>query len=210
MRVFISTLLTTIALGLLAGCSGGMATAPGAGLPSSDVQVKNTRQEAALKGSLVALQAIDGSYVTAVDGGDNMYQPNCGLRQIALHENATSIGLRETFTMVSVPNTPYYAFQTIKGYYITAVNGGGMGGPNGRKGYSQLHTNGWLAIGPWQKFTLIQIEPRDPSKVAIQTPDGHHYITAANGGGCGTSNTVPFHTNAKSIGRWEEFRIINV
>lgn len=213
MRVYTSILLSTISIGLLAGCSGGMATAPSAGLPGSDAQAKNIRQAGALM-TPVALQTSNHDFVTAVGGGDNMVQANCGARQIALHENATTIGPDETFTMVTIPSTAdggYYAFKTSGGYYLTAVNGGGIGTHNNRRGYSQLAT-GASTILAWEKFRIIPLDESLHPKVAIQTPDGVHYITASNGGGCGSdaTNFVPFRTNAKSIGRWERFRIINV
>jgi hypothetical protein len=213
MRFFTSTLLSTISIGLLAGCSGGMATAPSAGLPGSDAQAKNIRQAGNLM-TTVALQTIHHNFVTAVGGGDNMAQANCGPRQIALHENATTIGPYERFTMVSIATNAgggYYAFKTSGGYYLTAVNGGGIGGHNNRRGYSQLDT-GASAIFAWEKFKIIPLDASLHPKVAIQTSDGVHYITASNGGGCGSgaTNLVPFRTNSKSIGRWEQFKIINV
>jgi hypothetical protein len=213
MRFFTSILLSTISIGLLAGCSGGMATAPNAGLPGSDAQAKNLGQAGNLSG-LVAFQTSNHDFVTAVGGGDSMVQANCGARQIALHENATTIGAYETFTMVSIPNTGeggYYAFKTSGGYYLTAVNGGGIGGHNNRRAYSQLDTDASTVLA-WEKFRLIPLDASLHPKVAIQTSDGTHYITASNGGGCGSdaTNFVPFRTNAKSIGRWERFRIINV
>ncbi len=213
MRFFNSILLSTISIGLLAGCSGGLATAPSAGLPGSDAQAKNFRQAGNLMTS-VALQTIHHDFVTAVGGGDSMAQPNCGPRQIALHENSTTIGPNETFTMVSIPNTGeggYYAFKTSGGYYLTAVNGGGIGGHNNRRNYSQVVTRASTVLN-WQKFRLIPLDATLHPKVAIQTADGVHYITASNGGGCGgnATNLVPFRTNSKSIGRWEQFRVINV
>lgn len=70
--------------------------------------------------------------------------------------------------------------QTQAGYFLTAVNGGGIGGPDSGSGATALHTDATLA-GPWELFTLVVL---DETHFALKTADGH-YVTAVNGGGIG-------------------------
>lgn len=162
---------------------------------------------------VILLQTANGTYVTAVNGGGGPTEPNCGPSMVALHEDATSIGPWERFLVVYIPGNPnapvgqqyaHWAFQTSGGQYLTAVSGGGIGGTNGAVPSSQLHTDA-TAPGPWEKFTAIDL---GGNYIALKTPDGIHYLTAVNGGGCGGANTVPFHTDATQIGPWEQFLIV--
>ena len=152
----------------------------------------------------VAIQTINGTFVTAVNGGGPPPEPNCRPGVVALHEDATQIGPWERFTMVHVAGTPRWALQTSGGQFVSAVNGGGIGGPNGAAPFSQLHTDA-TTIGQWEVFHIVSL---GGNVVALRTPDRHHFVTAANGGGCGGRNSVPFHTDAVQIGPWEQFRFI--
>jgi hypothetical protein len=152
----------------------------------------------------VALQTINGHFVTAVNGGGPPPEPNCRAGRVALHQDATQIGPWERFTMVHVAGSGRWALQTSGGQFVTAVNGGGIGGPNGAASASQVHTDA-LTVGPWEIFRIVNLVG---NVVALRTPDQLHYLTAVNGGGCGGRNTVPFHTNAVAIGLWEQFRFI--
>ncbi|MGB8907513.1 MAG: hypothetical protein WCC84_02065 [Candidatus Cybelea sp.] len=211
MRSFTSTLWTTVALGALAACSGNMAT-PGAALPS-DVTQSNTNdrspQTAGVLGR-VAIRTNGGFFITAIGGGGPT-EPNCNPGWVALHENATRIGPWETFKLVLLPlavtGPREYAFQTSDGDYITAVNGGGIGDQNGANPSSQLITNA-TRIGADEEFRIVPVGATDSGKIAIQTPDGKHFVTAVNGGGCGGPAEVPFHSNAKVIGPNETFTLI--
>ncbi len=207
MRLFTLNVLGLAAFaGFLAGCSGSTAATPKAAGP--DATALGTSKIHPLEsGTKVALEISGGYYVTAVDGGGGPKQPNCGKFQLDLHENAKSIGSWETFTLVPEGGNSY-AFEIGKGpYYITAVGGGGFGAPNGDRHYSRLHTNA-KTVGAWEKFTIVYPNPSQPNEVAIQTPDGIHYVTAADGGGCGGNNDVPFHTNAQQVGPWETFTLV--
>lgn len=218
MRLFTSILWTTVALGLLGACSGNMAT-PSAGAPSDLIQSRlgSGLPPRALPdlGNVgrVALRTINGHFVTALGGGGGPKEPNCNPGSVALHEDATRIGPWEIFKLVllgSSAGAPHrYAFQTSNGMnYVSAVDGGGIGGSAAAPS-SQLLTNA-THIGPNEAFRIIAVGVAASNRVAIQTPDGKHYVSAANGGSCGGPDNVPFHTNAKSIGPSEEFSFIPV
>jgi hypothetical protein len=215
-RFISSTLLIPITIAALAGCSSGTAATPSAGSALANQTATASAQNLGRifdpsnvkPGSSVevALQTYNGDYVTAVNGGTKEKQTNCGSGQVALHENARSIGLWERFKEIPEGNNTY-AFQTSNGEdYITAVNGGGMGAPNRGRNISLLHTNA-TSVGPWEKFFIVSLTY---PYVAIETPDQKHYVTAVNGGGCGVynKNDVPFHTDATTVGSWEKFTLI--
>jgi hypothetical protein len=215
MRFFSSILCTTVAFVVLAGCSGNMAT-PSASSPSDVAQNRVTSglspQGLAVFGR-VAIRTSDNFYIGTVSNNIPI-EPNCTPGSIALHDDATRIGPWETFKLVPVPSAaPFprrYALQTSNGLnYVTAVDGGGMGNANAAFPSSQLITNS-DKIGPQEQFRIVPVDEALSGKVAIQTPDGKHYVSAANGGGCGGPNTVPFHTNATVIGPWEEFTLVHL
>lgn len=97
---------------------------------------------------------------------------------------------------------------------LTAVNRGGLGGPNTGSGAVAIHTDA-KAAGAWETFKLI-LQPGSPGigqpgmKFALQTSNGHNYLTAINGGGVGGPDdaTSPIHTNAKTASTWENFNLI--
>lgn len=212
MRSFTSILWTTVALAALAACSGNMAT-PGSALPSDVTQSHTSDLSSPALAVLgrVALRTSGGYFVTAIGGGGGPNEPNCNPDWVALHQNATRIGPWETFKLVLVPTAGAgpreYAFQTSDGDYITAVNGGGIGDQNGANPSSQLITNA-TRMGAQEEFRLVPVDNSNSGKVAIQTPDGKHFVTAVNGGGCGGPDSVPFHSNAKVIGPYETFTLI--
>ena len=206
MRLFNSTLYSTIALGLLAGCSGNMATTPSAAVPGAALAGPDAMNRAASghntqKPSLeiVTIQTSNGQFVTAA--APPIAEPNCGAGQVALHDDATKIGPEEMFTMVNEGKNVYAFRLFLTPYYITAINGGGMGGPGQSYGYSQLHTN-VTSLGSLQIFKIIPVG----QFVALETV-WNTYVTAIPG--CGTANVVPFHTNAKVVGPWEKFTVVS-
>lgn len=146
-----------------------------------------------------AIQTQTGNFITAVNGG-GLGGPNYGSNATALHTDATTPEAWETFSMVWVNQGGCeVALQTVYGNFVTAVNGGGMGGPNTAQ--APIHTDA-TTVGTWEMFT-IQIQ-QDGVHAFIQTPDHQHYITAVNGGGFGGPNNVPIHTDATQIGSWEQ------
>jgi hypothetical protein len=148
-----------------------------------------------------------GRFLTAVNGG-GLGGDNSGfLTEVpALHSDAVFPGEWEKFFWWWVlPNKTYtggtFALQTVNMNYITAVNGGGMGGPNNAS--SPFHTD---ALNPstWENF---YVKHTDDGRVTLGTGDKKHFVTAVNGGGIGDAlfhqNDVPIHTDATKIGGWE-------
>ncbi|HND02829.1 MAG TPA: hypothetical protein PK782_12205 [Nitrospira sp.] len=102
---------------------------------------------------------------------------------------------------LSTPFTSAYpgefAFRTQKGYYLTAVNGGG------RTGDPTIIT-GATSAGAWEKFRIGIATPPSPYDRLLQTATGN-YLTAVNGGGM-TANVL--HTDATQPKEWERFRLV--
>lgn len=90
-----------------------------------------------------------------------------------------------------------FAFRTSRGYYLTAVNGGGRPG-------DPTVTTSATAAGAWEKFKLSIASPPSPHDKTFQTSSGH-YVTAVNGGGM-TANVL--HTDATQAKDWERFRVL--
>jgi hypothetical protein len=150
-----------------------------------------------------ALKTNNGHYLTMVNGG-GLGGPNTGPGAVAMHTDATVAGPWERFQLEWVGGTSNFGLKTANGNYVTAVNGGGIGGPNDAS--SPVHTDA-TAVGPWEQLT-INYDPLT-QLATIQTEDGH-YLTAVNGGGFGGPNNVPIHTDAVVLGPWETFSAVNV
>jgi hypothetical protein len=99
--------------------------------------------------SKFALQTVNGTYVTAVNGG-GIGGPNNARSPV--HTDATTIGPEEVFTFrfTTANGVTTATIRTPNGDYLTAVNGGGIGGPNN----IPIHTDA-TSIGPWETFMLI-------------------------------------------------------
>jgi hypothetical protein len=97
---------------------------------------------------------------------------------------------------VTDPNT--CSIQTIRGFYVTAVGGGG-------RDLDVMHTNATV-FGSWERFTLVYTG--DGIHYGLRTVFGY-YVTAVNSGGLAAS-TVPdvLHTDATQLLNWEKFTII--
>jgi hypothetical protein len=95
--------------------------------------------------------------------------------------------------------------QTQNGYFLAAMQNGGIGGPDSGNGATALHTDATQA-STWESFTLVII---DDTHFALKTANGH-YVTAVNGGGIGSTPgpQQPIVTNATAPGGSEAtFRI---
>lgn len=86
-------------------------------------------------------------------------------------------------------------FQTVNGHYLTAVGGGG-------RTTDVIHTDA-VAIGAWEKFTLVDSGDGSPIHYGLLTVNGH-YLTAVGGGG---RVTDAIHSDATRVLAWEEFRV---
>jgi hypothetical protein len=148
----------------------------------------------------------DGKHMlTAVDGGGLGGPNDAG---VALHTNQSNPGPWETFKLILQLGSPpigpgmVFALQTSDGVnYLTAINGGGVGGPNNTT--CPIHTDQTKA-GPWEKFSLNVDSTTNPPTVQIQTENGD-YLTAVNGGGVDGGNSQPIHSDADSVNTWERF-----
>jgi hypothetical protein len=147
----------------------------------------------------VALKTLDGHYLTVVNGG-GLGGPNAGPTASALHTDATKVGPWETFEIVWTDAT-HFGIRTSRGHYVTAVNGGGVGGPNNAS--SPVHTDA-SRCGPWERLLLNY--DFSSGRATLQTPSGQ-FVTAVNGGGFGGPNNVPIHTDATVLGPWETFSL---
>lgn len=153
------------------------------------------------------------NYLSAVNGG-GLGGPDSGPGVVALHTDATSAQAWETFNLILEGGSPpigpgmRFALQTSDGKnYVTAVNGGGIGGPNDAT--CPLHTDA-TSPGTWEYFTLKINDGVNPPTVQISPLGllqlvGAHYLTAVNGGGVGGPNTQPVHSDALAAGQWEYF-----
>lgn len=92
-----------------------------------------------------------------------------------------------------------FAFRTQKGYYLTAVSGGG------RPSDPTVITSATSA-GAWEKFKVAVPNPSTSHDKAFQTANGN-YVTAVSGGGR-TSDVL--HTDATQAKDWERFRLIDL
>jgi hypothetical protein len=153
------------------------------------------------QGTIVAaILTNNGHYVTAIGGG-GLGGANTGTTAVPLHTDATSAGSWETFTIVWLDQShSKFALQTLDGYYLSAVGGGGVGGPNNST--SPIHTDA-TAVGAWER---MEISFLPNNQATIRLPNGD-YLTAVNGGGMGTPSSAAILTNGTSLGPDETFGI---
>ena len=90
-----------------------------------------------------------------------------------------------------------YAFRTSRGYYLTAINGGG-------RPTDPTVITGATSAGPWEKFKMAIASPPSPHDRTFQTANGN-FVTAVNGGGM-VANAI--HTDATQAKDWERFRVL--
>lgn len=155
-------------------------------------------------GALVAaIQTATGNYLTAVNGG-GLGGPDTGPTAVALHTDATKAGPRETFTIVWLNSTyTQFALQTSDGHYVTAVNGGGAGGPNDSS--APIHTDA-KTIGIWETLTFNFLPH---NRLTIKVPNGQ-FLSAVNGGGMIGPAASPIHTDATRHAEWETFKLVHL
>ena len=121
-----------------------------------------------------------------------------GVARVAPGLFSSDKAMMGTFSTGLASNYPgEFAFRTSKGYYVTAINGGG------RTGDPTLITSA-TAASAWEKFKLAIATPPSPHDKTFQTASGH-FVTAVNGGGM-TANVL--HTDATQAKDWERFRLI--
>ena len=92
-----------------------------------------------------------------------------------------------------------FAIRTQKGYYLTAVDGGG-------RTTDPVVITVATSAGPWEKFKLIVTSPSSPQDKSLQTARGN-FVTAVSGGGL-TANVL--HTDATQARDWERFGLLDL
>jgi hypothetical protein len=109
-----------------------------------------------------ALKTANGQYVTAINGGGaGNPSPQFAIGTIRL---GGLPGSNETFSITAVGGGKV-TISTSDGHYVTAVNGGGFGGPND----VPIHTDA-TSMGPWEHFTWVS--PMDPlHSHGVNSPD---------------------------------------
>jgi hypothetical protein len=135
-----------------------------------------------------ALQTANGNYVTAVGGG-GISGPNDGSTPI--HTDATAVSAWETFQLDFGPNNSV-AIQLPDGDYLSAINGGGIGGGNN----VPLHTDA-TQQGAWEVFTLVPLSSPSNATTPQNNPITANQGSSQNGAGASSSGN-PAATGANS------------
>jgi hypothetical protein len=151
-----------------------------------------------------AIRTASGNYLTAVNGG-GLGGPDSGPNAVALHTDAIVAAKLETFTVVWLDSAyTKFALQTIRGNYVTAVNGGGVGGANDSS--APIHTDA-TTIAEWERLRLNFLPD---ARVTINVPNGR-FLTAVNGGGMSSSSISPIvTTDAVRPRAWETFTLVRL
>lgn len=150
---------------------------------------------------VAAIRTASGNYLTAVNGG-RLGGPSTGPAAVALHTDSSVAGPWETFTVVWLNSTyTQFALRTSDGHFVTAVKGGGVGGPNDTS--APIHTDA-KTIGIWERLTLNFLPN---NQLTIKAPSDR-FLTAVDGGGIGGSNDSPIHTEAVKPAEWETFTLV--
>jgi hypothetical protein len=89
--------------------------------------------------------------------------------------------------------------RTINGFYVTAINGGGMGEDANAL---PIHTDATV-VQDWEKF---EVNFNDDGTCSILT-SAPYWLTAVNGGGVPAQPNSPVATDRESIGPWETFSL---
>ena len=88
-----------------------------------------------------AFQTADGHYLTANNAG--------GLITNTIQSTATGVGGWALFKLIPQTTFPSFAIQTLRGYFLTAVGGGGHNSGD------TIHTDA-LTVAEWEKFNLFK------------------------------------------------------
>lgn len=130
--------------------------------------------------------------------------PSANPDSVALDTGARDAGARQHFEWVWIDDEhTKFALKTMKGTYVSAVNGGGIGGAN--DGSTPFHTD----ADHLDQDEVFMVDFDPSGKVTLRTRKGY-YVGAANGGGRGGPNTAPVHADATAIGPWETFTVVSV
>lgn len=151
----------------------------------------------------VAIKTGNGVNLITFNNNGGIGGPNSGLSTV--HTDARTVGAWEKFQLIplEVANSTF-ALKTQTGNYVTAVNAGGLRGPDATTAIDTDRT----AVGPWESLIF---EDQGDGTYAIRSTTGY-YLTAVNGGGMGGPNdaSCPIHTDATALGSWEVFSFVSL
>ena len=111
------------------------------------------------------------------------------------------MGSWEKFTLVYTGDGVHFGTRTTLGYYLTAVNSGGL---TTATTPDVMHSDATNLLN-WEKFSFVpqgDSTPTQPGSYGIRAFDGH-YLTAIGGG----RTSATFNSNASAVNSWEKFRI---
>jgi len=152
---------------------------------------------------IAAIQTATGNYLTAVNGG-GLGGPTTGPTSVPLHTDATTAGPFETFTIIWLNSAhTQFALKTSNRHFVTAVNGGGLGGRNDES--SPIHTDA-KTIGIWERLTLNFLPN---NQLTIKVPNGQ-FLTAVNGGGMIGPSNSPVQTDAAQLAERGTFTLVTL
>jgi hypothetical protein len=145
----------------------------------------------------LAFRTNRNSFLNAVNNG-GLSNDN-----VALSTGARTVGNFEKFYVEVIDlGQNQFALRTLSGYFITFVNGGGMGGPDDAS--CPIHTDA-PNLSTWEQFLA---EPQVDGTYAFKTANGGFYLTAVNGGNKQPSGTQPITTTATTRGANEVFTAV--
>jgi FtsP/CotA-like multicopper oxidase with cupredoxin domain len=129
-------------------------------------------------------QTSEGHFVTAYNAG--------GLTADAIRTDAPFIEGWEMFKLLPLAHTPSYAIQTLRGFLLTAVGGGGHGSGD------TIHTDA-VQVADWERFEFLRsVDFGTGSTYQIQAYDGPvtgGVLTATNGGNLPGGNALTTYGN---------------
>lgn len=96
-----------------------------------------------------------------------------------------------------------FALKTSNRHFVTAVNGGGLGGRNDES--SPIHTDA-KTIGIWERLTLNFLPN---NRLTIKVPNGQ-FLTTVNGGGMIGPSNSPVQTDAAQPADWGTFTLVTL
>jgi hypothetical protein len=89
--------------------------------------------------------------------------------------------------------------RTANGFYVTAINGGGMGEDANAL---PIHTDA-VVVQDWERFRVVFNDDGTCNILTI----GPYFLTAVNGGGIAAPANSPVATDRDEIGPWETFSL---
>lgn len=171
------------------------------------------------------VQTFTGNFLTAENGGGIGGTDDPNQNPFAVHTDAKTARSWETFNFVQGPNPNSFGLQTSSGFFLTAVNGGGIGGGTDEE---PIQTNRTIPA-EWELFTFnfssplkfspfnaltglygpYVIFPPYPNTVTLQAWDGK-FVTAVNNGGIDADGHWAISSNRTAMSTWETFTLDNI